>query len=198
MDMSVVRQPGAEQADPKNLPIVNIVGEKVALGPLRRDLIHAYHVWFNDFPTVRTFGGVPRPRTMEQQTAWYERMATDQEPVFTIYKIASWHPIGITSWVDVDYRNRTAEYSIRIGEQQHRGKGYGTETTQLMLNYAFTVLGLHSVMLKVYEYNSAGFHAYKKAGFREIGQRRQCQLMDGRLWDEIYMECLATEFTNLP
>ena len=30
-------------------PIVNIVGEKVALGPLRRDLLPLYHKWSNDF-----------------------------------------------------------------------------------------------------------------------------------------------------
>ncbi len=30
-------------------PIVNIVGRRVALGPLRRDLIPAYLRWFNDF-----------------------------------------------------------------------------------------------------------------------------------------------------
>ncbi|MDQ3699387.1 MAG: GNAT family N-acetyltransferase, partial [Chloroflexota bacterium] len=38
--------------------------------------------------------------------------------------------------------------------------------------------------------------AYSKAGFREFGRRRQSKLMGGRLWDTIYMECLASEFTG--
>lgn len=42
----------------------------------------------------------------------------------------------------------------------------------------------------------AGRRAYEKAGFREIGRRRQCVWMGGELWDEIYMDCLATEFTS--
>ena len=50
-----------------------------------------------------------------------------------------------------------------------------------MLDYAFTALGLHSVMLIVDEFNLAGRRAYEKAGFREFGRRRQCHWIGGRL-----------------
>ncbi len=96
----------------------------------------------------------------------------------------------------IDYRNRSATFGIVIGEPDARGKGCGTETTRLMLDYAFTALGLHSVMLTVYEFNLAGQRAYTRAGFRPFGRRRQCRMMGGRLWDEIYMDCLASEFTS--
>jgi len=39
-----------------------------------------------------------------------------------------------------------------------------------------------------------GNQAYEKAGFKEIGRRRKCRMMGGRLWDEVYMDCLSTEF----
>jgi RimJ/RimL family protein N-acetyltransferase len=65
-----------------------------------------------------------------------------------------------------------------------------------MLDYAFSALGLHNVMLLVFEFNRAGRRAYEKAGFREFGRRRQCRAGGGRLWDIIYMECLSTEFTS--
>ena len=39
-----------------------------------------------------------------------------------------------------------------------------------------------------------GIHAYEKAGFKEIGRRRECRLMGGRLYDEIHMDCISTEF----
>jgi hypothetical protein len=63
-----------------------------------------------------------------------------------------------------------------------------------MLDYAFAVLGLQSVMLTVAEFNPAGIRAYQKAGFREFGRRRQCRWMGGQLWDDVYMDCLAPEF----
>ena len=36
----------------------------------------------------------------------------------------------------------------------------------------------------------------EKAGFREFGRRRESKLMGGRLWDQIYMEALASEFIS--
>ena len=45
-------------------PIVNIVGEKVALGPIRKDLIPLYHRWRNDFSVARTFDYEPGPVTL--------------------------------------------------------------------------------------------------------------------------------------
>ncbi len=66
----------------------------------------------------------------------------------------------------------------------------------MLLDYAFTALGLHSVMLKVYEFNLAGRRIYEKAGFQECGRRRQSHRMGSRYWDEIYMDCLASEFVS--
>ena len=177
-------------------PVVNIVGERLALGPLRRDLLPTYHRWNNDFEMTRTLRS-SGPTTIEQVTASFDGLNRDERSAnFTIYARDGWRPIGNTALVDLDWRARTAEFILFIGEVDCRGKGYGTEATGLMLDYAFTALGLHSVMLKVYAFNRAGRRVYEKAGFRTIGRRRECQLMGGKLWDVEYMDCLATEFTS--
>ena len=181
---------------PAERPIVNIEGELVALGPVRRDLIHLYQRWINDFGTTRTLALPPGPMTLEQETAWYEATSGGDAAMFTIYERATWRPIGNTDLRDIDHRNRSAGFGILIGEVDARGKGYGTEATRLILDYAFTALGLHNVLLTCYEFNLAGQRAYQKAGFKEIGRRRQCRWLAGRLWDEIYMDCLATEFES--
>ena len=178
-------------------PIINIVGELVTLGPLQRDLLPIYQRWMNDFAVIRTLGGTAAPMTLEREEAWFERVAKgDDSFSFTIYEQASGTPIGNTSLMGIDWRSRTAEFGILIGEADGRGKGYGTETARLMLDYAFTALGFHSLCLRVDEFNLAGRRAYAKAGFREFGRRRQSQLMGGKFWDTIYMDCLASEFTS--
>ncbi len=183
--------------DAVTAPVVTIVGERIALGPLRRDLLATYQRWGNDLPTVRTQGGAPRPLTAEGVAAWYERAATGEQATwFTIYEHATWRPLGTTHLKDLDWRNRTAEFGIAIGETDCRGRGYGTEATRLMLDYAFTALGLHSLMLTVYPFNISGLRAYEQAGFKEFGRRRRCDLMGGKLWDLVYMDCLASEFTS--
>ena len=181
-------------------PIFNIVGEKVALGPLRKDLVPTYTRWYNNYHTLRTLGTTPVPLTLEQDEKQHERLVANSatEISFTVYARSSSRPIGNAGLFDVDYRNRTAELGLIIAEPNARGKGYGTETTQLVVDYAFTALGLHNVMLTVFEYNLAGIRVYTKAGFTEIGRRRASNFMGGKLWDIIFMECLSTEWGPSP
>jgi RimJ/RimL family protein N-acetyltransferase len=178
-------------------PLINIEGEHVALGPLRRELLPLYQRWINDFAALRTLGALPpRPTTLEQEADWLDAEQERGSIRFTIYERTTWNPIGNTALHAIDHRNRTAVFGILIGEREARGRGFGTETARLMLDYAFTAIGLHSVMLTCAEFNEAGRRAYEKAGFREFGRRRQCRWLNGRLWDDIYMDCLATEFTS--
>jgi diamine N-acetyltransferase len=186
----------AEDRGPEQ-PVVNVVGERVALGPLRRDLLPSYQRWGNDLAAADRFGATPLPTTLEQAAAWYDResAATDRL-AFTIYELLAWRAIGTCDLNTVDHRHGTAYLAIRIGEPDARGRGFGTEAVRLLLDVAFTALGLHSVMLTVAEYNRAGRRAYEKAGFLECGRRRQAVVLGGRRWDEIAMDCLATEFAS--
>ena len=174
--------------------ILNVEGDLVALGPLRRELLSLYQRWINDLKAIRMLGAFT-PNTLEAETKWYDEWATSETVVpFTIYSLPEMLPIGTASLFSIDQRNRNATFGIFVGDRNYRGKGCGTETTQLMLDYAFTVVGLHNIMLTVLEFNYAGIKAYERAGFKEFGRRRQSHLMGGKLWDEIYMDCLSTEF----
>lgn len=183
-------------------PIVSILGEKVAFGPLRRDILADEYGWTNDLATLRMQGSVPEPWPMERIVRRYESGTAAADIVlFAIYERAILpggrpRPIGVTNLQAIDYRHGTAEFVIFIGAADARGKGYGTETARLMLDYAFTHLGLRNVMLTVYAYNPAARRAHEKAGFREFGRRRASVWMGGRLWDTIYMECLAAAFAH--
>ena len=90
----------------------------------------------------------------------------------------------------------SSEFGLLIGEKECWGKGYGTETTRLMLDYGFTCLNLHNIMLRAYSFNERGLRAYRRAGFQEIGRRREAIRLAGRVHDEVLMDCLATEFES--
>jgi RimJ/RimL family protein N-acetyltransferase len=176
--------------------IVNVTGKLVALGPLHRELVPVIHRWLNDLELQLRQGGHV-PMVLEQVTAWYESKAqNDQEVFFVVYEVQDARPIGVSGLRMINYRNRTALFVIWIGEPDARGRGYGTEATRLTLDYAFTVLRLQNVMLSVYAFNVPAVRAYEKAGFREFGRRRQSYCVGGRVWDEIYMDSLATEFVS--
>ncbi len=178
-------------------PIVNIEGELVALGPLREEHLPLYTRWMNEFDTTSRLGMAPRPFTVEQESAWFDKAASDTgPPTFTIYERATWRPIGNCGLHVIDTTNHRTDLGIMIGEPDARGKGYGTEAMRLLLDYAFTILGMHNVMLTVYAFNVPAIRSYEKVGFREFGRRRESQWHNGRYWDTIYMDILASEFES--
>lgn len=175
-------------------------GEKVGLGLLRKDLIPLYHRWFND-PEVQRTTHHPRLIPIETIEADFDSyVRSERNQPFTIYELSERasgdRPIGAANLKDVDFRNRTAELAILIGEADARGRGCGTEATRQILDYAFTVLSLRNVMLTVYANNPAGVRAYEKAGFREFGRRTAAVEVAGQVFDVIYMECLAATFDS--
>jgi RimJ/RimL family protein N-acetyltransferase len=184
-------------SEPPQPPIVNIEGERVALGPISKDLLPVITRWMADFGAQQRLGFAPEPFTLEKEEEWYAAASIRRgEITFLIRERATMAPIGTCSLFDIDYRNGAAVFGIMIGEAAARGKGNGTETARLMLDYAFTILGLHSVSLEVAGFNLAGQKAYARAGFKECGRLRERRWIAGRRYDQVYMDCLATEFTG--
>jgi diamine N-acetyltransferase len=178
-------------------PVVNIVGERVALGPLEEVHVELLHQWHNDMGTMRTWDRPPEPETHGQMRERYHRMTSGTQWIpFIIYEIELWRPVGYTFLYDVDRNNKTSELVIMIGEPSSRGKGYGSEATRLILDFAFTSLSLSNVILRVDEFNLGAIRAYEKAGFKRIGVRRKSKMMNGTLWDTIYMDIIADEFES--
>jgi len=178
-------------------PIVNIVAERVALGPLHEGLIPFFVRWENDFATIEAGGDMPTPRSPQMVAATWEPLIRGQRADwigFAIYELPHLDPIGHTNLRDYLSPDRTAEFGITIGEVTRRGQGLGTEATKLMLDYAFSVLGVHNVWLDTLVTNEGARRAYTRAGFKEIGRRREARRLGDRMVDLLLMDCLATEF----
>ena len=176
-------------------PVVNIWGELVALGPLRRDLVATYHRWVNDFEVAGPLGLHCQPYTLESEELRYDSITKDGSTTitFTIYERATFLPTGIAELQDVDQRHGTAEFGMFIGRKQTWSHGFGSETTRLLMDYAFRTLGLQNLMLKVFSHNERAIQVYQRAGFREIGRRREAFRHGNQVHDVIYMDCLASE-----
>lgn len=178
-------------------PIINIRGEKVALGPLDRAMLDWMTRRINDFGTVRTIGMEPRPMTRGQEEQWFDRVTSDASTVaFAIYDLTDMALVGSTNLHDVDHRHRTCEVGIAILEPDRRGRGLGTEAVMLVTDYAIHALNMHNVQLSVLAFNRAGIRAYTKAGFREYGRRREAVLHNQGRCDLIYMDVLASEWKS--
>jgi diamine N-acetyltransferase len=174
-----------------------VVGDAVALGPLRRDLAAVYARWMNELDVRRglDYLGVS---SLESQEKWVEdnlERGAAHEPKaveFTVYHRSDSTPVGTAGLLDISHAHGCAEFAIAIGER--RGQGIGTEATRLVLDFAFHVLQLRNVLLETLEWNVAGLRAYEHAGFRRIGVRRGARLSRGRPTDIVLMDAVPEDF----
>lgn len=67
-----------------------------------------------------------------------------------------------------------------------KGKGYGTETTKALMNYAFNILKINRFWLDVFTYNTTGIHIYEKLGLQRDGIVRE-GYKDGDTYKSYYL-----------
>jgi diamine N-acetyltransferase len=176
-----------------------VSGERAALGLLRRDHLPKLAIWFND-PEVRRSLAHRGVVSEDGQLQWYDEMTKagaaprPSAVAFAIHAAADGELVGVCSLDSIDHNFLRAEYGVFLG--QRRGTGIGSEATRLVLEWAFTILGLRNVMLESYEFNEQAIRAYKRAGFQEIGRRRDAVRALGRRWDCILMDATAEGFES--
>jgi RimJ/RimL family protein N-acetyltransferase len=171
-----------------------VEGERVALGPLRMDLVATYQRWNNDLEALTANDRVI-PFTLEAQRERFAGRGGKTDLCdFTVYDRSDQAPVGWTQLSRIDHRNGTADFGILLGER--RDQGLGTEASKLTLDWGFTMLGLHNIMLGVAAWNHRAIRVYTKLGFREVGRRRGAGLTMGHRYDAVFMDLLASEFAQ--
>jgi RimJ/RimL family protein N-acetyltransferase len=63
----------------------------------------------------------------------------------------------------------------------------------LLIDFGFNYLNLNNIMLKVFAFNERAINCYKKAGFKEIGRRRQAYYLKGKYHDQIFMDIIRSD-----
>jgi RimJ/RimL family protein N-acetyltransferase len=93
---------------------------------------------------------------------WIRDYIKGQTNIFNIIKKEGDKPIGRILLFGIDHINRSANIGIFIGAKEEQGKGYGKEAMELLMDYGFNLLNLHSIMLGVYSFNEKAINLYKK------------------------------------
>lgn len=94
-------------------------------------------------------------------------------------------PVGTIGLLDIDRKNRKAEYYIAMGETSYKGKGVAKEASKLILEYGFKKLGLNRVYLFTEADNLIAQKLFETVGFVREGRIRQDILSHGKYVDRI-------------
>jgi RimJ/RimL family protein N-acetyltransferase len=105
-------------------------------------------------------------------------------------------PIGIVGLNSVDRVFKTATFWGVSGDKSFRNRGYSTIASSKLMSLAFGDLGLHSVNTWTVEGNPS-LRTIERLGFRFVGRQRRCHCIDGRLFDRLLFDLLASEHRDL-
>ena len=175
-----------------------LVGDRIYLSPkgTTDEEISKFAEWMNDFQVTDYIGGSANLVTLAGEKEWIEKSAKDgsDDKRFNIVDIAGDKLIGTVSLENFNSVNRSAVLGIFIGDGDYRSNGYGTEAIKLILEYGFKYLNLHSIRLELLDVNERAHKCYLKCGFKDAGRIREAKFLDGKYYDNLHMDILASEF----
>jgi len=133
----------------------------------------------------------------EEWENWYKHISKQTEDRIIWMIEYDGKCIGSANLHNISLKDRNATFAIGIWAADYYSKGIGTEVIRLVLKYAFGVIKLHRVDLKVLNYNKRAIRCYEKCGFRQEGILRDSAFIEGEYHSDIIMSILEDEYRVL-
>jgi len=175
--------------------VKKFIGKSCYLSPVDGSYAEKVAEWSNNLELSLLTGDISDMITIELQRQYLESMSNPGRYGFYIADVKNENVIGIVRLMRVNLVNRSAVAGIFIGDKNIRGKGIGTDATNLLLDFGFNVLNLRNIMTEVFSFNKASLKVCEKCGFKEIGRRRNAIRYGQHEFDEVFLDILDTEFT---
>jgi len=176
-----------------------IEGKRIRLRSFElSDLDEIMRHW-NNMELRNLLGNVDRgPASRNDEEEWIRSTWKQRQErrafTFAIETITDNKPIGGTGLFNIDWTSRSAMTGISIYNPEYWGKGYGQESMNLILSFAFQNLNLNRMELETFDFNKRAQKCYLKVGFKEVGRRRKARFIDNQYRDEIIMDILRDEW----
>ena len=150
----------------------------VSLREVRADDMTKVFEWLNDY-NLRTYSTTYKPVSWLEHVKWVEKRLTEGTETFFVIAHDD-KAIGVINLLKSNPIHRSAEFSIRIGNENDRGKGFGTEALKQLISYCWNDLNLHRLSLSVISTNHHAIKSYIKAGFVFEGEMRDAAFIAGQ------------------
>lgn len=176
-----------------------LIGSRVRLRPIERDDIPRFVAWLGD-PQVREHLDLILGLGTDNETRWYEStlaLPILEQPFSVDFRDAQtelWRHVGSAGFHQVDWRCRSCEIGLAIGDRTVWDRGIGTEVTEMLLRHGFETMNLHRVWLRVYVDNLRAIRVYEKLGFVKEGRFRDGDFRRGQYRDVLLYSVLRGEW----
>ncbi|HYK73576.1 MAG TPA: GNAT family protein [Pseudoneobacillus sp.] len=173
-----------------------LVGEKVILRPFLIDEDLPYLEECLNDQEVNKFTGSSSDFNREQIIDWYStrNQQTDRLDLAIVDKLQN-ILVGEAVVNLYDETNQSMNFRILIGPRG-RNKGFGTEATQLIIDYIFKNTDLKQITLGVYAFNPRAIKVYEKVGFVVDSIDKADLEFEGEMIDAFNMKLTSENWLN--
>jgi RimJ/RimL family protein N-acetyltransferase len=154
--------------------------------------------WRNDLEVTSSLGGNTFFVSSLRETEWIKNATLNDDKNIRLAICLNENDkyIGNVNLTSINWINRSAEFSIMIGDKSQWGKGLGKEATFLILKYAFEEVNLNRIYLTVRNDNEKAKGLYKNVGFTQEGTLRKSIFKNNKYIDMVVMSILKDEFNG--
>lgn len=171
-------------------------GDFVGLRSIERQDLLQLLEWRNK-PEYRRYFREYRELGMDHQNNWYEKkvLQAPSTMMFAIIELATCKLIGACGLCYIDWLNRTADFSIYIGDNElYIDKKFAPDTCKVLRAYAFDELRLHRLWSEIYDFDNSKKNLFDTLGFQLEGRHRETHWSEGKWHDSLFYGYLATDY----
>ena len=152
-------------------------------------------MWRNDPSVIEHLGSNFLFINQEIDAKWYENYLNNRQTAVRLAIIDADADkttfVGTVQLTSIHGINRSAEFSIMIGDKAYWSKGVGCIAASHIIQHGFKDLNLHRIYLTVLTENARAIALYTKLGFKNEGILRGCIFKNGQFRDMLAMAIVA-------
>lgn len=160
---------------------MNIKGNKIVLRAVSLKDAELLMGLINDPETERMLGGSSFPVSFEEQESWIAAQQGRTDVLRCIVMLENDETgLGTVFLTDIDSKNGVAQVHIKMDKNRGRGRGYGKDALNTLVNYAFEEMRLNCIYAEVLESNIPSQTLFEKCGFKKEGLLRSRVYKEGK------------------
>ena len=138
----------------------------VRIRPLKEQDAYTSVKWRNDPEVFKFTGNIYNHEiTIDNELEWVRKVTANP----TDYRCAILvDEVYVGNIYLTDIKEGTAHFHIFIGDKSYWGKGVAKRASLLILEYAFNVLNIKEVLLRVRNVNTSAYNLYLRLGFKDV------------------------------
>lgn len=163
-----------------------IKGKQIYLRPITVEDTDTVIGWRNSDRVMQNFI-YRKPLTRDEHLGWMEnKVAKGLVLQFVICDLQTNKPLGSVYLQNIEEAHRKAEWGLFLGEEEAFGRGIGTESGALFLDYMFKTYHFHKIISRVLAHNKGCIRMCEKLGCTKEAYLKDELILDGKYEDLVW------------